>query len=70
MHRRDILKTSINALPFAVVSSALARPTWANEAPAMANDFWLRSRMLRLRRDGELLESTYWIDGEIQTEAW
>lgn len=36
----------------------------------MANDFWLRPRQIRLRRDGQILQSTYWIDGTVQVAAW
>lgn len=70
MHRRDILKSTLIGLPFSALSGSLALPAWAQEAPERTNDFWLRPRSIRLRRDGELLESTYWIDGEIQQEAW
>lgn len=70
MHRRDILKSTLIGLPFSALSGSLALPAWAQEAPERANDFWIRPRNVRLRRDGTTMESTYWIDGEIQQESW
>jgi uncharacterized protein YcbK (DUF882 family) len=72
MLRRDFIKASsaTAVAPFSLLAGSLALPAWAQEAPAMADDFWLRPRSIRLRRDGLRLESTYWIDGEIQTAAW
>jgi uncharacterized protein YcbK (DUF882 family) len=70
MRRRDLLKTSAQAVPFSILSHVLALPAWAQEAPERANDFWIRPRTLHLRRGSETLESTYWIDGKIQQESW
>lgn len=67
MDRREFLKA---AAAFSSLSAAVSKPVWAQQAPEMANDFWVRPRTIRLRRDGQRLESTYWIDGEIRTEAW
>ena len=53
-----------------MLPGALALPAWAGEAPKMANDFWKVPRTIRLRRDGQSLVSTYWIDGELQVPAW
>jgi uncharacterized protein YcbK (DUF882 family) len=46
-------------------------PTWAQEAPARANDFWLRPRRIRLTHaSGEKIESLYWSDGQLILPAY
>lgn len=65
-----ISRRKLIASGFGLVGTALAFPSWSDEAPERANDFWLRPRTLRLRRDGQRMESTYWIDGEVQVQAW
>lgn len=69
MDRRQFL-SSATTLAFGSVCSSVGLPAWAREAPERANDFWARPRTIRLRRDRQRIESTYWIDGEIQEEAW
>lgn len=70
MDRRQFLSGGAAAAAFAALPLSLSQPAWASEAPGRANDFWLRPRTIRLQREGQRLESTYWVDGEIQTESW
>jgi uncharacterized protein YcbK (DUF882 family) len=70
MNRRDFITGSAALAAFAALPMSLPQPAWAKEAPERANDFWIRPRTIRLRRNGERLESTYWIDGEIQNASW
>lgn len=68
--KTTVSRRAVLAGGFGVLSSVIATPSWAQEAPERAVDFWQRPRTIRLRRDGQRLELTYWVDGEVQESAW
>lgn len=59
--RRALLFGGIGAL-----AQALAMPSWSQEAPERAVDFWQRPRRIRLKhQSGEKIDALYWSDGEL-----
>jgi uncharacterized protein YcbK (DUF882 family) len=68
INRRELLTMGLVS---ASLTMALPTPSWAQNIPEVANDFWRRPRTVKFRHlNGEYIESTYWIDGEIQTQAY
>ena len=62
---------SRRSLLFGALSSVVALPSWSQEAPERATDFWIRPRRLNLRHpNGERLNVIYWSDGQIISSAW
>lgn len=59
------------SLLFSALAGALSLPSWADEAPRRANDFWLRPRRLNLvHARGDRIDVVYWSDGQIIVPAW
>jgi uncharacterized protein YcbK (DUF882 family) len=67
MNRRNFLRCAgASLLPLTV-----GLPSWAQEAPERANDFWLRPRRIRMRHaSGERIDALYWSDGQIVEEGY
>lgn len=68
--RVELSRRSVLGL-FGAVACTVAPPSWSQESPMRANDFWLRPRRLNLRHaHGDRIDVIYWSDGEVIQRSW